>query len=122
MKYREDFFTRRDELPKDNVFRRAFVETYIDEEVYTRFYEEKEREAGRFDTDEEGENYTPEGARKWDAHYNALCDEYGETGYKRLYDDPSEYYTHISNEDKLSDKSDINFYKQALEEVNSFRE
>lgn len=120
MKYREDFFNKIDDLPKDNVFRRAFVEAYIDEQVYTRFYEEKEKEAGRFDTDEEGDNYTPEGAKEWDEHYNALCEEYGETEYKRLYDDPSEYYTHISSEAKLYYMNEDNFTQKALEEVNSF--
>jgi len=87
MKYREDFFNKRNGLPKDNKFRRAFVESYIDEEVYNRFYGEKEEEARRYDTEEEGELYTPEGAKEWDKHFNDLCDEYGEGGYKRHFTD-----------------------------------
>ena len=120
MKYREDFFNMRDALPKDNVFRKTFVTEYIDEEVYNRFYIPKEKELGRFDTDAEGEAYTPEGAKEWDKHFNDLCKEYGEEQYQRIYDDPREYYPYATPEDKLSDKNGSNFLEQVKAELKTF--
>lgn len=117
MKYREDFFNKRNALPKDNIFRRAFIETYIDEEVFNRFYLEKEKEAGRYETDDEGENYTPEKALEWDAHYNDLCLEYGEAQYKRAYNDPTEFYPTMTEKDRLYNKNENNFTRQALKEL-----
>lgn len=111
MRYREDLFNRRGELPKDNIFRRAFVEHYIDEEVYTRFYSEKK----------EDETYTPEGAKQWDALFNQLCEEYNEAEYKRLYDNPSEYYSDLPKETiKLYEKYEANFINKMFKDVNSF--
>jgi len=121
MKYREDFFKGIKTLPKDNVFRRTFVETYIDEEVFDRFYLEKEKEAGRYETDDEGENYTPEKALEWDAYFNDLCKEYGETEYKRIYSDPKDYYPTMTEKDRLYNKNENNFTRQALKQVESFQ-
>lgn len=87
MKYGKELFDRRNELPKENIFRKTIVTAYIDEEVYNRFYLEREKEAGRYETKEEGGEYTPEGAKEWDGHFNTLCDEYGEGEYKRFFDD-----------------------------------
>jgi len=100
MKYREDFFNKRNDLPKNNKFRRLFVETYIDEEVYNRFYLEKDKE--------ERELYTPKGAKEGDKHFNDLCDEYGEPEYKRIYDDPKTYYKDVTNKNELCLK---NYYQ-----------
>jgi hypothetical protein len=118
--YREDFFNRRNDLPKDNIFRRAFVETYIDEEVYNRFYVEKEKEAGRYETEDEGEAYTPEGAKQWDKYFNDLCDEHNEPEYKRIYTDPTEFYPTLTKEDKLYEKAEESFIKQAHADILSF--
>ncbi len=120
MKYREDFFNMRNALPKNNVFREAFVVEYIDEEVYNRFYIPKEKELGRFDTDQEGEKYTPEGAKEWDKHFNDLCKEYGEEQYQRIYDDPREYYPYITAEDDLAYKHGSNFTEQVKAEIKVF--
>lgn len=90
LKEYEDTFKRIKELPQDGVYRRRFVCVYIDEEVYNRFYMPKEKEAGRIDTDEEGDPYTIAGAKEWDDHFNALCEEYGFPEYKRNRTD--DYY------------------------------
>lgn len=121
MQYREDIFNRRNELPKDNDTRRAFVENYIDEEVFNRFYEEKEREAGRFDNDDEGENYTPAGAREWDAHFNDLCKEYGEEQYCISYEHPDEYYYNITPEDKLYSMHSDRWGREMMKAVKAFQ-
>ena len=121
MKYREGFFNGIKALPKDNIFRRAFIETYIDEEVFNRFYLKNEKETGRYGTDDEGENYTPEKALEWDAHFNDLCKEYGEAQYKRTYDDPTEFYPTMTEKDRLYSKNEANFTRQALKEVKSFQ-
>lgn len=114
-KYREDFFNRRNELPKNNIFRKIFVEGYIDKEVFgrfsqeicSRFYLEKEKETGQSNAGglAYAPTYTPEGAKDWDERFNRLCDEYGEAQYKRIYDDPKNYYSHITVDDRLSRKA-----------------
>lgn len=101
MSYREELFNRRNELPKENTARRIFVECYIDEEVFNRFYLEKEKKAKRYETEDEGENFTPEGAKEWDAHFNDLCKEYDEETYKRKYTSPEAFYPNITRKDKL---------------------
>lgn len=108
MQYGKSLFDRRDELPKDNVFRRAIVEAFIDEEVYNRFYIEREKGEGRYNTDKEGGEYTPEGAREWDEHFNALCEEYGEKQYKRNFDDA--HYLGEWGEITLNNYPDEMFY------------
>lgn len=117
MKYREDLFNRRNDLPKHNLYRRIFIEQYIDEEAYNRFYLDKEKEAGRYETEDEGENYTPEGARQWDDHFNALCKEYGEEDYIRNYSSPDEYYRNITPKDKLSSANYLNFTREILKDL-----
>lgn len=72
----EETFKRRGELPKDNAYRKNFVTQYIDNEVYKRFY-----------SDNNELLYTAQKGKEWDAHYNDLCDEYDEDGYKRHFTD-----------------------------------
>ena len=117
MSYREEFFNRRNELPKGNACRRIFIEQYIDEEVFNRFYLEKEKEAGRYETENEGEAYTPEGAKQWDEYFNQLCDEYGEPEYKRIYDDPTEYYPTVTQKDKLYSMNYVNWANGIMKEL-----
>lgn len=74
LKEMEDTFKRRDELPKDNAYRRDFVNQYIDSEVCNRFY-----------SDDYTLKYTPELGKAWDEHFNELCEEYNESEYKRNY-------------------------------------
>lgn len=76
IKKMEETFKRRGELPKDNAYRRNFVRQYIDNEVYKRFY-----------SDANEVEYTAEKGKEWDAHYNDLCDEYGESELKRHFTD-----------------------------------
>jgi len=118
--YREEAYKAIKDLPKDNIFRKVFIETYLDEEVYIRFYEDKEKEAGRYDTDEEGENYTPEEAREWDAYYNQICEETDEAEYKRVYDDPSMFYKTVTAQDKLYDKHSLGIQRDFIKRVESF--
>ena len=106
--YAESLFERRDELPKDNIFRRAIVEGYIDERVYDRFYLEEEIKAGRHGTDAEGGAYSPEKAKQWDEHFNALCDEYDEKQYKRAFDDA--HYAEEWGDITLNNYPDEMFY------------
>ena len=72
----EATFKRRNELPKDNPYRKDFVTQYIDDEVYNRFYNGKDTV-----------KYTAELGREWDGHFNALCDEHKEPEYKRDFSD-----------------------------------
>lgn len=72
----EATFKRRNELPKENPYRIDFVKQYIDDEVYNRFY-----------ADRDGLKYTAELGKEWDGHFNALCDEYNEPEYKRDFSD-----------------------------------
>ena len=76
LKQMEETFKRRGDLPKDNAYRRNFVKQYIDNEVYNRFY-----------SDANEVEYTAQKGKEWDKHYNDLCDEYGESEYKRHFTD-----------------------------------
>jgi len=126
-KYMEDFFGRRNELPKDNVFRKIFVEEYIDDAVHTRFWKEI---YARFSLEKTKESelfkargllytptYTPDGAKDWDARFNRLCDEYNEEQYKKVYNDPKDYYTRITCKDSLHGKSWLQWTSGLLDEI-----
>jgi len=76
LKQAEETFKKRAELPKDNAYRKNFVRQYIDNDVYNRFY-----------SDANELPYTAQKGKEWDKHYNDLCDEYGEGGYKRHFTD-----------------------------------
>ena len=121
MAYREDLFNGLKALKTGDIFRRAYIETYIDEEVYNRFYLEKEKEAGRFDTENEGEKYTPAGAREWDGYYNALCQEYDTIEYRRDYTSPEEYYKDLRPEDGLYEKCSLKFMRGVYSDTGLLR-
>ena len=80
----ERTFKRRNELPKDSLYRKEFVITYLDNQVYIRFFKDPDIK------------YTPEAGKEWDRHFNDLCEQYGEEHYKRSYSD--EDYNSIKNE------------------------
>ena len=94
--------TLRSATVSDRLYRKFLISAYIDERVFDRFFSE----AGE-------ERYTPARAKEWDTRFNELCDEYGETGYKRNFSDehyqdyePSKYCpelcyysTHLNGED-----------------------
>lgn len=115
MNWRESLFVRRDDLPRESIFRRNFVEAYIDEEVYNRFYLNKAKEAGTYGTEEEEESYSPEKAKEWDNYFNQLCREYGEEQYIRAYNSPEEYYKAVKPTDRLTNKNEIKFIREAIE-------
>jgi len=85
-KYRtKKLFERRAEIEKDNPLRSLFIVNYIEDEVYPRFYEtrDKELEAKGIDLDEYDENLTKEelekASKEWQEHTNELFREYGES-------------------------------------------
>lgn len=79
-------FEGRDAMPKGDAYRKAIVTAYLDGEVYDRFFPKGEEEA-----------FTPARAKEWDERFNALCEEYGEAGYKRTFSD-EHYQAHTPAE------------------------
>jgi hypothetical protein len=117
MSYREEVFTQRNALPKSNVFRKVFVEAYLDEEVYFRHYSERKTET---EGEDAGEKYTPEGAKEWDCYFNDLCLEYGEEEYQRTYSTPEEVYPDVGPEEKLYNKRVIQFTSELIRSQKAF--
>jgi hypothetical protein len=94
-------FENRKTLPSDTVsnrlYRKFLVSAHIDDEVFTRFFSEADKEL-----------YTPARAKEWDEHFNALCEEYGETQYRRDFDDA--HYLGDWGEITLNNYPDEMFY------------
>lgn len=89
----EATFKRRNELPKDNPYRKDFVIQYINDEVYNRFYDGKDTV-----------KYTAELGKEWDGHFNALCDEHKEPEYKRDFNEA--YYKRLETNIITGEKRD----------------
>ena len=84
LKEMKETFNGRKDLPKDSPYRRYFVTAYLDNEVYNRFY-----------SDKNDLKYTAELGKEWDGHFNDLCDEFNEKEYKRAFTDSD--YKEIEN-------------------------
>ncbi len=72
LKQAEEVFQNRNSI-KESLYRRDFIEDYIDNQVYERFFSDNETP------------YTPELGQAWDTRFNELCDEYQEQEYKRAF-------------------------------------